>query len=124
MQNNMFWLDPAKLRSRALTTDDVVAALREQNVQVAAGTIGAPPIASGLNFQYTVTTLGRLASVSQFENIILKAGAQGELVRVRDVARVELGAQNYTWYAQQDGNPTSMLGIYALPCASFLQSIF
>jgi len=115
------WLDPAKLRSRGLTTDEVVAAIREQNVQVAAGTIGAPPIASGLNFQYTVTTLGRLTDVAQFENIILKAGASGELVRVRDVARVELGAQNYAWYAQQDGNPTSMLGVYALPGANAVE---
>ena len=56
--------------------------------------------------------------MAQFENIILKAGASGELVRVRDVARVELGAQNYAWYAQQDGNPTSMLGAYALAVAN------
>jgi HAE1 family hydrophobic/amphiphilic exporter-1 len=115
------WLDPAKLRSRGLTTDEVVNALREQNVQVAAGTIGAPPVEDGLNFQYTVTTLGRLADVQQFENIILKTGSSGEMVRIRDVARVELGAQNYTWFAQQDGKPTSMLGIYALPGANAVQ---
>ena len=112
------WVDPAKMRSRGLTTDEVVQALQEQNVQVAAGTIGSPPIESGLNFQFTVTTLGRLSDVSQFENIIVKAGTSGELVRVRDIARVELGAQNYTWFAQQDGAPTSMLGIYALPGAN------
>ncbi|UCG75062.1 MAG: efflux RND transporter permease subunit, partial [Gemmatimonadota bacterium] len=91
------WIDPAKLKSRGLTTDEVVMALREQNVQVAAGQIGAPPMATGQNFQYNITTLGRLADPQQFENIILKVGRDGELVRVRDVARVELGSQNYSW---------------------------
>ena len=115
------WLDPSKLKSRGLTTDDALAALREQNVQVAAGQIAAPPTRAGQNFQYNITTLGRLASVSQFESVIVKSGAEGQLVRIRDVARVELGAQNYTWYAQLDGAPASLLGIYALPGANAVQ---
>jgi len=114
------WLDPGRLRARQLTADDVVAALREQNVQVAAGTIGQPPIEEGQNFQYTITTLGRLNQVSQFENIIVRRGADGQLVRVRDVARVELGAQAYTWYAELDGQPASLLGIYQIPGANAL----
>jgi HAE1 family hydrophobic/amphiphilic exporter-1 len=115
------WIDPAKLKARGLTTDEVVMALREQNVQVAAGQIGAPPMAAGQNFQYNITTLGRLADPQQFENIILKVGDEGELVRVRDVARVELGSQNYSWYAELDGGPASLLGIYQLPGANAVE---
>jgi len=108
------WLDPG-LTARNLTADDVVNALREQNVQVAAGKIGEPPSATGTNFEYTLTTLGRLESTEQFANVIVKTGSEGALVRVRDVARVELGAQSYTWYAELDGKPASLLGIYQIP---------
>ena len=114
------WLDPGLLRSRGLTTDDVLSALQEQNVQVAAGRIGEPPTESGQAFEYTVTTLGRLTDVSQFENIIVRRGEGGQLVRVRDVARVELGAQSYTWYAEEDGQPASLMGIYQIPGANAL----
>jgi HAE1 family hydrophobic/amphiphilic exporter-1 len=112
------WIDPAKLKARDLTSDELIRALQEQNVQVAAGQIGAPPTSTGQNFQYNITTLGRLTDVSQFENIIVKVGSQGEFVRVRDVARVELGAQNYTWYAEMDGAPAIVMGIYQLPGAN------
>jgi HAE1 family hydrophobic/amphiphilic exporter-1 len=115
------WLDPSKLKSRGLTADEALAALREQNVQVAAGIIAQPPVEDGKNFQYNVTTLGRLTDVDQFANIIIKTGDRGEVVRVRDVARVELGAQNYNWYAELDGQPASNLGIYALPGANAVQ---
>ena len=115
------WIDPAKLRSRGLTTDEIVGALREQNVQVAAGQIGAPPIETGQQFQYNINTLGRLTDPAQFENIIVKTGAEGELVRLRDVARIELGSQNYSWYAEMDGRPTSMIGIYQLPGANAVE---
>ncbi len=112
------WIDPALLRSRGLTTDEVIEALREQNVQVAAGAIGAPPIEAGQNFEYTITTLGRLTEPEQFENIIVKAGSNGELIRIRDVGRAELGSQTYAWYAQMDGKPASIVGIYLLPGAN------
>ena len=114
------WLNPNTLKARGLTTMDVLAAIREQNVQVAAGQIGAPPSAPGQEFQYTVNTLGRLSDVEQFKNIILKVGEGGRLVRVRDVARVELGAQAYNWYAQLDGSPSIAIGIYQLPGANAL----
>jgi len=114
------WLDPGKLKSRGLTTDEVVGSLREQNVQVAAGKIGQPPNPAGLNFEYAITTLGRLETADQFENIILKTGGAGEIVRVRDVARVELGAQDYSWYVQLDGAASVGLAVYQLPGSNAL----
>ncbi len=114
------WLDPEKLKSRNLTTNDVVAALREQNVQVAAGQIGQPPAPPGQDFQYTVSTLGRLADVAQFEDVIIKTGAGGRLTRVRDVARVELGSRSYDVSGQFDGQPSAALGIFQLPGANAL----
>ena len=77
-----------------MTAGDVVRALREQNVQVAAGQIGQQPAAKGVDFQYTMTTLGRLTEPEQFADIIVKTGAEGQIIRLRDVARVELGARN------------------------------
>ncbi|MEE9128306.1 MAG: efflux RND transporter permease subunit, partial [Planctomycetota bacterium] len=114
------WLDPALLKARSLTTNDIIAALREQNIQVAAGKIGEPPTSQGQSFEYTVSTLGRLTDPEQFRNIIVKRGAGGRIVRVRDVARVELGSQTYAWYAELDGAPTAMLGIYQLPGSNAL----
>jgi len=114
------WLDPGRLKARGLTTDEVVGALREQNVQVAAGKIGAPPNPAGLDFEYAVTTLGRLETAEQFENIIVKSGGGGELVRVRDVARVELGARDYSWDLQLNGSPSVGLAVYQLPGANAL----
>ena len=87
------WLDPDKLQSRNLTAGDVIRVLREQNVQVAAGQIGQPPVPSGQNFQYTVSTLGRLVDAEQFADIVLKTGTDGEVTYLRDVARTELGAE-------------------------------
>jgi HAE1 family hydrophobic/amphiphilic exporter-1 len=115
------WLDPARLKAVDLTTNDVFAAIREQNVQVAAGQIGAPPAEAGVQFQYTVNTLGRLSDVEQFENLIVKVGEGGRLVRVRDVARVELGAQSYNWYMELNGSPSIGLGVYQLPGSNALQ---
>ncbi len=114
------WIDPGKLKARGLTTDEVVGALREQNVQVAAGKIGQPPNPAGLNFEYTISTLGRLETVGQFEDIIVKTGQAGEIVRIRDVARVELGAQDYSWYVQLDGAPSVGIAIYQLPGSNAL----
>ena len=114
------WLDPELLKARNLTTTEVLDALREQNVQVAAGKIGEEPNTAELNFEYTLTTQGRLAEVSQFERIIIKRGEQGQLVRVADVARVELGAQSYAWYAELDGQPSISMGIYQLPGSNAL----
>ena len=116
------WLDPEKLRARNLTTQDVILAVQGQNVQVAAGRIGQPPSPSTQSFQYTVTTLGRLITPEQFGNIIVKTegGASPRITRVKDVARVELGAQNYDQYFQVDGRPAAGIAVFQLPGANAL----
>ena len=114
------WLDPQKLKARSLTTDDVVSVIQEQNVQVAAGVIGQPPAPKTQDFQYTVSVLGRLEDVEQFENIIIKTGADGGITRLKDVARVELGAQTYGSLSQLNGKPCSLIFIYQLPGANLL----
>jgi len=115
------WLNPERMKARGLTTNDVVDAIREQNVQVASGQIGAPPAPSGQNFQYSVNTQGRLSSQQQFEDMILKVGAEGQLVRVKDVARVELGAQTYAVEVELNGAPSIAIAIYQLPGANALK---
>ncbi len=116
------WLDPEKLKARNLTTEDVVNALREQNVQVAAGQVGQPPTDPDqkLAFQYTVTTLGRLSDVSQFENVIVRATDRTRITRLKDVARIELGAQTYDQYNLKKGQPTANIGIFQLPGSNAL----
>ncbi|MEM9418202.1 MAG: multidrug efflux RND transporter permease subunit [Planctomycetota bacterium] len=109
------WLDPEKLAARDLTTVDLLDALRSQNVQVSGGKIGQEPASTQDGFQYTVTTLGRLQSVEQFEEIIVKVGEDQRTVRVKDVARVELSSQDYAWSAEVNGKPAATLGIYQLP---------
>jgi len=114
------WLDPAKLKARGMVAGDVMDALREQNVQVAAGTIGQPPAPKGEQFQYTVTALGRLSDPEQFENIVVKSGADGRIVYLRDVAGVELGAQSYDQFTEMKGQQNANLGIFLLPGANAL----
>ena len=89
------WLDPDKLALRDLTASDVVAALRGQNVQVAAGVINQPPVPRPGAFQLNVETQGRLTTAEAFGNIIVKSGSEGRVIRIRDVGRVELGAADY-----------------------------
>jgi multidrug efflux pump subunit AcrB len=109
------WLDPEKMASRNLTSSDVVGAIQQQNIQVAAGQIGQPPVPRGQVFQYTMTTLGRLAGVDQFSDMTLKTDTDGRIVRMRDVARIELGAQGYDQTCTLDGRPSVALSIYQLP---------
>jgi multidrug efflux pump subunit AcrB len=109
------WLDPDKLAARQLTTQEVTAALARQNVQVAAGQVGQPPSPVGQRFQMTVTTLGRLSDPEEFEGIVLKSGAAGQVVYLRDVARVELGAQSYDSFASRNGMDSANILIYQLP---------
>ncbi|CAB3634991.1 efflux RND transporter permease subunit [Achromobacter pestifer] len=111
------WLDPSKVATRGLTASDVVAALREQNVQVAAGSVGQQPDTSAA-FQVTVNTLGRLASVEQFGEIVVKTGADGQITRLRDVARVSLGADAYTLRSLIDGESAPALQIIQSPGAN------
>src|SRR5437763_1203425 len=109
------WVDPDKLAARQLTTQDVTAALARQNVQVAAGQVGQPPNPPGQQFQFTVTTLGRLSDPKQFEEIILKSGTASQVVYLRDVARVELGAQTYDSFSNRSGFESANILIYQLP---------
>jgi HAE1 family hydrophobic/amphiphilic exporter-1 len=114
------WLHPERLESRQLTTQDVIDAISEQNVQVAAGQIGQPPAPSGQNFQYTINTLGRLEELEQFEEIIVKT-ANGRVTRLADVARLELGGQTYDLFSELSGETAASLAIYQLPGANALQ---
>jgi HAE1 family hydrophobic/amphiphilic exporter-1 len=115
------WLDPNKLAGRSLTASDVVNALREQNVQVAAGSVGDSPAAPDQLFQLSVRAQGRLTEIPEFENVVVKAGADGALVRVRDVGRVELGAENYSSRLRFGGLEASGIGIQLLPSANALE---
>jgi multidrug efflux pump subunit AcrB len=117
-----FWVDPDKLASRNLTAGDLVNALKEQNVQVAAGQIGQPPVPKGQDFQYTMTTLGRLTESEQFADIIIKTGAEGQVTRVKDVSRVELGAQNMNTRCRLDGKPSAGLAVFQLPGSNALET--
>ena len=114
------WLDPLKLDSLGITTADVQTAIQSQNEQLALGQLGAPPVAQGQAFQFTINSLGRLSDVSQFENIIVKtaAGPAPRIVRMRDIARVELSQQNFTNFANLSGHPSSGIPIFALPDAN------
>jgi hydrophobic/amphiphilic exporter-1 (mainly G- bacteria), HAE1 family len=114
------WLDPLRMASRGLTATDILAALQEQNVQVAAGQVGQPPSNSGQMFQISVRAIGRLVEPSEFENIILKTGADGNLVRVRDIGRAELGAEDYSSNLRFNGHDAVGFGISQLPGANAL----
>ena len=115
------WLDPDRLTGLGLTASDVIAAVREQNLQAAPGAIGQQPAPATQQFQYTLTAQGRLEDVPQFENIILVANPDGSVVRLKDVARVELGAENYGWFGQLNGKPAALLAVYQLPDANALE---
>lgn len=115
------WLDPEKLKARGLTSDDVLSVIREQNVQIAAGQIGAPPAPKGQLFEYSIVTQGRLSTVEEFENIIVRSAEDGSVLYLKDIARIELGAQNYQWYIDYNGNPSIGIGIYQLPGANALK---
>lgn len=112
------WLDPDKLASLELTATDVSNAIQDQNEQVAAGAIGQPPVPPGQSFQLTINTLGRLSEVKEFENIIIRVGPDGQVVRIKDVATVDLGAESYTTFANLDGKDTVGIGAYQLPGAN------
>jgi len=114
------WLDPNQLKSRRLTTNEVLAAIREQNVQVAAGQIGQPPVPQGQSFQYAVNVLGRLTEIEQFEDIIVKTGEDGRITRLKDVARIELGGKTYDITCRLSGAPSAGIAVYQLPGSNAL----
>lgn len=114
------WMDPDRLRSRGLTVQDVTQALQDQNQQVTAGQIGAPPAPAGQDFQLTLAVAGRLTEVGQFEDIIVKTGTDGAVTRIRDIGRVELGAQSYGQSFLLNGKPAAGIAIFQTPGANAL----
>jgi multidrug efflux pump len=116
------WLDPFKLNSFALTPDDVRQAVLAQNTQVSAGELGALPAVKGQELDATVTAQSRLTTPEQFRNIVLKANQNGAVVRLRDVARVELGAQNYSVVSRMNGKPAAGMAIQLAPGANALKT--
>ena len=115
------WLDPYKVASRGMTASDVLRAVREQNVQVSAGQLGAEPMPNGSDFLLPINAKGRLETVEEFGDIVLKSGADGEIVRLADVARIELAAGDYTLRARLNGQNAAAIGIFQAPGANALQ---
>jgi multidrug efflux pump len=116
------WLDPGKMSFRGLTATDVATAITQQNIQVAAGQIGQPPVPSGQVYQFTMSTQGRLIQPQEFEDIVLKNDIDGRIVRLKDVARIELGAQGYDQTCTLDGRPSVALSIYQRPGSNALKT--
>ncbi len=112
------WLDPTKLAARELTATDVVRAIQEQNQQVAAGVVGAPPAAPGTEFQLSVRTQGRLSSEAEFGDIIVRTSAEGGILRLRDVARIELAASEYSLRSLLDNKPAVALVVFQAPLSN------
>ena len=116
------WLDPEKVAALSLTAGDVVKAIREQNVQVAAGSLGQPPAPAGSQFQFTLTAPGRLKSAAQFAEIVLKTGESGNVVRLGDVARIEIGSRDYSSKTYMDGKNSVSLRVFQLPGSNALET--
>ena len=116
------WLDPNRLASRQLTATDVIRAIREQNVQVAAGVLGAPPARSDAAFQLSINTQGRLTSEAEFGRIVVRATDDGQITRLSDVARVELGASSYSLRSLLDNKPAVAIGVFQRPGTNALQA--
>jgi hydrophobe/amphiphile efflux-1 (HAE1) family protein len=116
------WLKPDRLAQLKLAASDVVRAINEQNAQYAVGRIGQPPTPSGQEMSLTINTRGRLADVAEFEKIIVRAGADGSILRLKDVARVELGSRDYDFIGRHNGQPATLMGIFLKPGANALDT--
>ncbi len=116
------WLNPEKIAARNMTASDVVNAIREQNIQVAAGVVGQQPSQESTDFQYTISTTGRLMDAEQFADIVIKTGKNGQITQLKDVARIELGAKDYNSGLFLDGQPTVGLAIFQLPGSNALDT--
>ena len=117
------WMDPERLTSMGMTADDVITAIREQNIQAAVGSIGSMPAGDNQQIQYTLRAKGRLKAVEDFKNIIVRTNAKGGLVRIRDIARVELGARSYGTKSILNGAPTLGVAVYRSPGANALDTM-
>ncbi|WP_172149747.1 efflux RND transporter permease subunit [Pseudomonas tumuqii] len=115
------WLDPNKVASRNLTASDVVNAIREQNRQVAAGSLGAPPSDAGNSFQLSINTQGRLVTEEEFENIIIRAGDNGEITRLKDIARIELGSSQYALRSLLNNKPAVAIPVFQRPGSNAIE---
>ncbi|MDX1367159.1 efflux RND transporter permease subunit [Pseudomonas sp.] len=115
------WLDPNKVASRNLTAADVVNAIREQNRQVAAGSLGAPPSDAGNSFQLSINTQGRLVTEEEFENIIIRAGENGEITRLKDIARIELGSSQYALRSLLNNKPAVAIPVFQRPGSNAIE---
>jgi hydrophobe/amphiphile efflux-1 (HAE1) family protein len=115
------WLDPGKMSRLGVTTQDIANVISEQNVVAPAGIVGAEPAPPGQQMTYTVIVHGRLRSVQEFEQVVLKSGPGGSIVRLKDVARVQLAATDYTRSSRLSGEPVALLGVYQLPDANALE---
>src|SRR5919108_195593 len=118
-----FWVRPDTLASLGITISDITAALNNQNTVNPAGQIGAEPVPPGQEFTYTVRAQGRLLSAEEFGNIVVRANPDGSIVRMKDVARVELGAQSYNQIGRLNGNPSAIIAIYQLPGSNAIDSM-
>jgi hydrophobic/amphiphilic exporter-1 (mainly G- bacteria), HAE1 family len=118
------WLDPELLRQRSLTPKDIINAIQRENAKVTAGQVGMPPTPAGQDFQLTVNVEGALTDVEQFERIIVKSSSEqgGQITRIRDIGRVELGAKTYSQFFKHDGKPSGGIAIYQLPEANALDT--
>ncbi|MEO8207121.1 MAG: efflux RND transporter permease subunit, partial [Chthoniobacterales bacterium] len=118
------WLNPVQMQARSLVPSDVVNALQDQNAEVTSGQLGAPPAANSQAFQLTVNSNGELSTVEEFENIIVKSNTQngGQITRLKDVARVELGAVSYNQFSEYNNRPTGGVAIYQLPGSNALDT--
>ena len=113
------WLDPEAMRARGLTPDEVMAMVRSQNMEVSAGSVGAPPHNDGADFQYTLTSKGQLSTAEEFGNIVLRSDGSG-ILRLKDVAKVELGSTSYTAVGKLNNESTALIGIEQRPGANAL----
>jgi HAE1 family hydrophobic/amphiphilic exporter-1/multidrug efflux pump len=116
------WLQPDSIARLGLTATDLLKAVRDQNVLAPAGTLGAPPAAPGLPFQYTIDAKGRLSKISEFENLVVRTLPDGSIVRMRDLARTELAAATYSNFGRRDGVPSSLIIVYQLPGANSIET--
>ncbi|MCK5912916.1 MAG: efflux RND transporter permease subunit, partial [Desulfuromusa sp.] len=117
------WMNPLRMTALGLTADDLITAIRQQNVQAAAGTIGSEPVNTGQQLQYTLRAKGRLKNIDEFKNIIVRSNDQGGLVRIGDIARVELGAETYSTRAILNGGPAVTLAVYSSSDANALATM-
>ena len=115
------WLDPEKMRVRGVTPADVMEAIESQNMEVSAGSAGAPPTGNGQQFEFTLTSSGRLDEASQFDNIVIRTGENGAMLRLKDIATVDLGSQTYSMISNVSGNQAGLIGIYQLPGANAMK---